>query len=165
VRETVTGTLMSELADGNLDAIVASLPLGADDLAEAPAFEDRFLLAVPAASPHAQSSPALAELIDADELLLLEDGHCLRDQALAVCRAIDPRRLRSFGATSLATVLQLVAAGQGITLAPELALAAGPFPTNGCGWSALPSRSRFARLALPGGVPRRARATIARLQS
>ena len=70
-------------------------------------------------------SPALAELISADELLLLEDGHCIRDQALAVCHAIDPRRLRSFGATSFSTLLQLVAAGHGVTLLPELAVNAG----------------------------------------
>ena len=84
-----------------------------------------FLLAAPAGSRHTARSPALAEAIEADELLLLEDGHCLRDQALAVCHRIDPRRLRSFGATSLATVLQLVAAGQGITLVPQLAIDAG----------------------------------------
>ena len=70
-------------------------------------------------------SPALAELISADELLLLEDGHCIRDQALAVCHAIDPRRLRSFGATSFSTLLQLVAAGHGVTLLPQLAVDAG----------------------------------------
>ena len=63
--------------------------------------------------------------IDTDDLLLLEDGHCLRDQALAVCKAIDPRRLRSFGATSLSTLLELVAAGQGVTFVPQLALSAG----------------------------------------
>lgn len=125
VRETVTATLVEELGAGRLDAIVASLPLGVDDLAEAPAFEDVFLLAAHQASPHAHRTPAVAELISADELLLLEDGHCLRAQALAVCRAIDPPRLRSFGATSLTTVLQLVAAGQGITLIPRLAIDAG----------------------------------------
>jgi LysR family hydrogen peroxide-inducible transcriptional activator len=122
VRETVTETLVGELAAGELDAVVASLPLDDDRLEEAPAFDDRFLLAAPAGSPHAGRSPAIAELIDADELLLLEDGHCLRDQALSVCHRIDPRRLRSFGATSLATVVQLVAAGQGVTLVPQLAI-------------------------------------------
>ena len=75
--------------------------------------------------PTRAQSPALAELISADELLLLEDGHCIRDQALAVCHAIDPRRLRSFGATSFSTLLQLVAAGHGVTLLPELAVDAG----------------------------------------
>jgi LysR family hydrogen peroxide-inducible transcriptional activator len=122
VRESVTRSLMSELAAGTLDAIVASVPLGGDDFAEAPAFDDRFLLAVPAGSPHARRKPALTELIATDELLLLEDGHCLRDQALEVCSAIDPKRLRSYGATSLSTVLHLVAAGQGITFVPEMAV-------------------------------------------
>ena len=110
---------------GELDAIVASLPLDHDDLEEAAAIDDRFLLAAPAGSPHAARSPALADLIAADELLLLEDGHCLRDQALAVCHAIDPARLRSFGATSFPTLLQLVAAGHGLTLLPEMAVNAG----------------------------------------
>ena len=125
VRETMTHQLVDELAAGALDAIVASLPLDAEGFEAAAAFDDVFLLAAPAGSPHAARSPAFVDLIDADELLLLEDGHCLREQALAVCRAVDPRRLRSFGATSLATVLQLVAAGQGITLVPQLAVDAG----------------------------------------
>jgi LysR family hydrogen peroxide-inducible transcriptional activator len=158
VRETVTATLVEELAAGRLDAIVASLPLGHDALAEAAAFEDAFLLAAHHASPHAHRTPAVAELISADELLLLEDGHCLRAQALAVCRAIDPPRLRSFGATSLTTVLQLVAAGQGITLIPRLAVDAGtvvdprltlvPFPepqpsrTLGLAWRRSSPRAR-----------------------
>jgi LysR family hydrogen peroxide-inducible transcriptional activator len=125
VRETVTRSLADELARGEIDAMVASVPLGLGDFAEEPAFEDEFLLAAPAGSPHARRSPALAALIDTEELLLLEDGHCLRDQALAVCKAIDPRRLRSFGATSLSTILELVAAGQGVTFVPRLALSAG----------------------------------------
>ena len=125
VRETVTRSLVDELVGGELDAIVASLPLHGAELTEVAAFEDQFLLAAPAGSRHAQRSPALADLISAEDLLLLEDGHCLRDQALEVCAAIDPRRLRSFGATSLSTLLQLVAAGHGITLVPQLAVSAG----------------------------------------
>jgi LysR family hydrogen peroxide-inducible transcriptional activator len=125
VRETITDTLVEELVRGDLDAIIASVPLHHDDLEERAAFADRFLLAAPAGTPHAATSPALTELISADELLLLEDGHCIRDQALAVCHAIDPRRLRSFGATSFSTLLQLVAAGHGVTLLPELAVNAG----------------------------------------
>jgi LysR family hydrogen peroxide-inducible transcriptional activator len=125
VRETITATLVEELVGGELDAVVASVPLHSDELEERVAFEDVFLLAAPAGSPHAARSPALTELISADELLLLEDGHCIRDQALAVCQAIDPRRLKSFGATSFSTLLQLVAAGHGVTLLPELAVQAG----------------------------------------
>jgi LysR family hydrogen peroxide-inducible transcriptional activator len=127
VRETTTERLIGELADGSLDAILASLPLDRDDFEEAAAFDDAFLLAAPAGSKHAVQSPAFAELINADDLLLLEDGHCLRDQALSVCRNIDPRRLKSFGATSLSTVLQLVAAGQGVTLIPRIAIDVGLF--------------------------------------
>jgi LysR family hydrogen peroxide-inducible transcriptional activator len=122
IRESITPMLITELASGSLDAIVASMPLGVEELAEAPAFDDAFLLAAPAGSPHAKRKPALTALISADELLLLEDGHCLRDQALAVCSAIDPRRLKSYGATSLSTVLHLVAAGHGITFVPEIAI-------------------------------------------
>ncbi len=163
VRETITAHLVEELADGGLDAIVASLPLEAGDFEEVAAFDDAFLLAAPAGSPHARRSPALADTIDADELLLLEDGHCLRDQALAVCHRIDPRRLRSFGATSIATVLQLVAAGQGITLVPQMAVDAGvsadprlalvrfaapePYRTVGLAWRrASPRRAHFLAL-------------------
>lgn len=163
VRETITGHLVEELADGGLDAIVASLPLEVGDFEEVPAFDDAFLLAAPAGSPHARHSPALADMIDAEELLLLEDGHCLRDQALAVCHRIDPRRLRSFGATSIATVLQLVAAGQGITLVPQMAVDAGisadarlalvrfaapePYRTIGLAWrKASPRRAHFLAL-------------------
>lgn len=125
VRESITPVLVEELVAGGLDAIVASVPLGDDRLEEEVAFDDPFLLAAPVDSPHARRSPALPRLIEADELLLLEDGHCLRDQALTVCRTIDPRRLRSFGATSLATIFHLVAAGQGITLVPEISVDAG----------------------------------------
>ena len=125
VRETITATLVEEVVAGELDVIIASLLLNSDELEKEAAFDDAFLLAAPAGSPHMGRSPALAELISADELLLLEDGHCIRDQALAVCHAIDPRRLRSFGATSFSTLLQLVAAGHGVTLLPELAVNAG----------------------------------------
>jgi len=125
VRETVTRTLIEETAQGELDALVASVPLGDARFEEVPAFKDAFLLAVPAGSVHATHSSADPSQIAAEELLLLEDGHCLRDQALSICRAIDPSRLRSFGATSLTTIFHLVAAGQGITLVPEMAADVG----------------------------------------
>jgi LysR family hydrogen peroxide-inducible transcriptional activator len=122
IRESITRVLVRELVAGNLDGIIASLPLANDEIAEAIAFDDHFLLAAPRGSRHAKRNPALPELIATDELLLLEDGHCLRDQALTVCGSIDPSRLRSFGATSLTTVLQLVAAGHGITFVPAMAV-------------------------------------------
>jgi LysR family hydrogen peroxide-inducible transcriptional activator len=121
LREAITETIVDELKEGLLDAVIVSLPLEEPSLTEAEALTDRFMLAVPAASPLAGKNRIAAEEIASDELLLLADGHCLRDQALAVCHTIDPRRLRSYGATSLTTILELVAAGQGVTLLPELA--------------------------------------------
>lgn len=126
VRETVTATLVGELQDGGLDLIIASLPLGDPSFVEVPVFADAFLLAMPAAGPLSFGAFDRAADIPTETLLLLEDGHCLRDQTLASCGALDARRLTRAGVTSLATILQLVAAGQGITLLPELFLAATP---------------------------------------
>lgn len=120
LRETQTTTLMRELLAGDLDAVVMSLPIDDPDVEGEALFDDAFLLAVPGDSPLAGHNVATAELLHDEELLLLEDGHCFRDQALTVCRTIDPRRLKSFGATSLTTLMQLVANGQGITLLPRL---------------------------------------------
>ncbi|WP_237153540.1 hydrogen peroxide-inducible genes activator [Oryzibacter oryziterrae] len=125
VRETVTATLVEELNQGHLDVIVASSPLGDSNLVEWPLFRDTFLLALPPKGPYALGAVSSAADIPPEALLLLEDGHCLRDQTLASCGAIDARRLRNAGVTSLTTILHLVAAGQGITLLPELFLSAG----------------------------------------
>lgn len=122
VRETVTATLSDELAAGDLDVIVASVPLGHAAFEEVAVFADPFLLAVPRDGPFSDAGVAEASQIAPESLLLLEDGHCLRDQTLAVCGTIDARRLRSSGVTSLSTILQLVAAGQGITLLPRIFL-------------------------------------------
>lgn len=126
VRETVTAGLVSELQAGAIDLVIASLPLGDPSFVEAPVFTDSFLLATPATGPLSLGAFDKAADIPTEALLLLEDGHCLRDQALASCGALDARRLTRAGVTSLATILQLVAAGQGITLLPELFLAATP---------------------------------------
>ncbi|MFK8251696.1 hydrogen peroxide-inducible genes activator [Ancylobacter terrae] len=120
LRETQTDMLLGELLAGDLDAVILSLPVDHADLAALPLFEDAFLLAVPADAPVPADGMASADLLMREDLLLLEDGHCLRDQALQVCANIDPRRLRSYGATSLTTIVQLVANGQGVTLLPEL---------------------------------------------
>lgn len=126
VRETITATLAAELVDGTLDIAIVSLPLDDSSLVELPVFEDAFLLATPARGPLSLGSFDSAGDIPTEALLLLEDGHCLREQALASCGAIDSRRLTRAGVTSLNTILHLVAAGQGITLLPELFLAAMP---------------------------------------
>lgn len=140
VRETVTASLIGELQDGALDLIIASLPLGDPSFVEAPVFTDAFLLATPATGPLSLGAFGSAADIPTEALLLLEDGHCLRDQTLASCGALDARRLTRTGVTSLATILQLVAAGQGITLLPELFLAATPLDAG---------RVRLRRFSVP----------------
>ncbi len=114
LRETQTDMLITELLSGDLDAVMVSLPVDHPDCASLSLFEDAFLLAVPAEGPLAHGEGAARpELLERDDLLLLEDGHCLRDQALKVRANVDPRRLSSCGATSLTTIVQLVANGQG----------------------------------------------------
>src|SRR3990167_8060200 len=114
VRETKTATLMTELAGGDLVARIAPLPLTGDGIEAVALFEDAFLLASPDDDPVTVTSP---RDLPADRLLLLEEGHCLRDQALGACEISD---LSTFGATSLATLVQLVAHGQGLTLLPAM---------------------------------------------
>lgn len=120
LRETRTAHLVDEMVAGELDAIIVSLHLDRPELAERPLFRDPFLLAVPGSSVLAQSERASEDMLHSPDLLLLEDGHCFRDQALTVCGTLNASRLNSYGATSLSTLLQLVANGQGITLLPQL---------------------------------------------
>ncbi|MCC0056494.1 MAG: hydrogen peroxide-inducible genes activator [Rhodobiaceae bacterium] len=131
LREAVTDSLVDDLAGGKIDAMIASLPLRQGDFVERPAFEDEFLLAVPPGSSLAVRKKVSVAEIDQSELILLEDGHCLRDQALAVCGIVDPPQLRRFGASSLSTILHMVAAGHGITLAPRLAMGEGDADNSG----------------------------------
>ena len=122
LRETQTKILVDELTRGALDVLLLALPLQEVDAASVSLFEDPFLLAVPRDDPRPGGASVRAADIDLARLILLEEGHCLRDQALAFCAG--DRRDKSFGlgATSLATVLQMVANGYGITLLPQVAL-------------------------------------------
>jgi LysR family hydrogen peroxide-inducible transcriptional activator len=124
VRETQTRMLLDELAGGELDCVMLALPVESGDVETLRLFEDPFLLALPSAEPlPAQGRVALAN-VDQRRLILLEEGHCLRDQALAFCAATQRRDAPAgLGATSLATVMQMVANGYGVTLLPEVAAA------------------------------------------
>jgi LysR family hydrogen peroxide-inducible transcriptional activator len=119
--ETQTKMLVLELTHGALDVILLALPLDKPELETLPLFDDRFLLAVPADDPLPERTRVTTRDVNARKLVLLEEGHCLRAQALAYCA---PRADAdtSFGATSLATVMQMVASGYGVTLVPEVAI-------------------------------------------
>ncbi len=116
ILEAVTDRLLAALVTGDLDAAVAALPVPGDFQTET-LFEDRFLLASSADEP--VTAALRAEDVSADRLLLLDEGHCLADQALEVCNL--RRGRRTLGAASLTTLSRLVADGYGITLMPEMA--------------------------------------------
>ena len=124
LRETQTKMLLEELARGALDCVMLALPAEDADVETLRLFDDPFLLAVPAADERADRAAASASPISiSSRLILLEEGHCLRDQALAFCATSAPRcARRGLGATSLATVMQMVANGYGVTLLPEVAV-------------------------------------------
>jgi LysR family hydrogen peroxide-inducible transcriptional activator len=120
LRETQTKGLLEELNGGALDVVLLALPVEEPELTSMPLFEDPFLLAVPATDERTAGAPIGARDIDQQNLILLEEGHCLRDQALAYCTGA--RGDVRLGATSLATVMQMVANGYGITLLPSVAV-------------------------------------------
>jgi LysR family hydrogen peroxide-inducible transcriptional activator len=122
VRETQTRMLLDELASGALDAVMLALPAEGGDVETLPLFDDPFLLAVPAADKFAVHGRVNIEDVDQRRLILLEEGHCLRDQALAFCATTRRDQPASLGATSLATVMQMVANGYGVTLLPQVAV-------------------------------------------
>jgi LysR family transcriptional regulator, hydrogen peroxide-inducible genes activator len=182
LRETQTKVLIEELTAGELDAIMLALPLPDAEIETMRLFDDAFLLAVPADDPLPRSARVNPREIDQQRLILLEEGHCLRDQALAYCATARTQMPLSLGATSLATVMQMVASGYGVTLVPEVAVdvevrdervkllrfsAPEPGRTIGLGWRRTsPRKADFLALGqiaieALGAVPKRRRAAAA----
>lgn len=122
VRETQTKTLLEELVRGELDCVMLALPVEDADVDTLSLFDDAFLLAVPAADERPLRGRVGIADVDQRRLILLEEGHCLRDQALALCSTTRGKAPAGLGATSLATVMQMVASGYGVTLVPEVAV-------------------------------------------
>lgn len=120
--EDKTEAILRQLREGKLDAGILALPIHDHHLHTEKLFEEPFVLAVPEHSPLAdRTSIKMADLAD-QSILLLEDGHCLRDQALEVCQLAGAGEKTGFRATSLETLRQMVAADVGITLLPTLAV-------------------------------------------
>ena len=106
-----------------LDLAIVALQIDEPEIARMPLFEDRFHVAVPPGHPLAKANAVPQRMLATENLLLLEEGHCLRDQALSFCNSFGAtRQMEEFGATSLATIVQMVASGYGIALLPEMAL-------------------------------------------
>jgi len=120
--EEKTDVILRELREGKLDAGVLALPLHDDQLHTEFLFEEPFLLAVPDSHPLAARETLTMRDLAQESLLLLEDGHCMREQSLDVCHLAGASEKTGFRATSLETLRQMVAANVGITLLPMLAV-------------------------------------------
>ena len=124
--EYQTQPLLEKLRSGDIELGILALPVAPDGLEIRELYTESFHAALPSTSPLAKKTSIRLEDLTGENLLLLEDGHCLRDQALEICNRIDIRESGDYRATSLETLRQMVAAGLGVTLLPELA-ARGPF--------------------------------------
>jgi LysR family hydrogen peroxide-inducible transcriptional activator len=120
--EHQTEALLKRLRDGEIDLGIMALPIAADGLDTRLLYEEAFTVALPNEHPLAAKSSIKVSDLRGQTLLLLEDGHCLREQALEVCSSIAVREAEDFRATSLETLRQMVVAGLGITLLPETAV-------------------------------------------
>lgn len=119
--EYQTGELLERLSIGDVDLAVLALPVEDGGLEVEPVYEEQFLAALPAGHPLSGKKQLSVADLDAQTVLLLADGHCLRDQALEVCSRVDVDEPQDFRATSLETLRQMVSTGLGITLLPALA--------------------------------------------
>jgi LysR family hydrogen peroxide-inducible transcriptional activator len=121
IRETVTPKLIQELAEGRLDTAIVALPVSEPSFTEVALFSENFLLVRPGEDEGTPlpSSESLREM----RLLLLEEGHCFRDQALSFCNMQSQPPREVLDASSLSTLVQMVSAGIGVTLIPEMAVA------------------------------------------
>ncbi|GGE08950.1 LysR family transcriptional regulator, hydrogen peroxide-inducible genes activator [Gemmobacter megaterium] len=120
LRETVTPKLLQELLDGRLDTAIVALPVSEPALTEVALFSEDFVLVRPAQD--ADRPVPDAAMLREMRLLLLEEGHCFRDQALSFCSMASTRPRELMDGSSLATLVQMVAAGIGVTLIPEMAV-------------------------------------------
>lgn len=120
VRETLTPTLLRELGEGRLDTCILALPVSEPSFAEVALFEEEFVLVRPDADA-GKPVPNLESLREM-RLLLLEEGHCLRDQALSFCNLRSGLPRESLDGSSLSTLVQMVSSGIGVTLIPEMAV-------------------------------------------
>jgi LysR family transcriptional regulator, hydrogen peroxide-inducible genes activator len=120
--EEKTEVVLRQLREGRLDAGILALPIHDDQLHTEFLFEEQFVLAVPEKHGLAKRTTLKIDDLSDESLLLLEEGHCLRDQALDVCHLAGANEKSGFRATSLETLRQMVAANVGITLLPSLAV-------------------------------------------
>ena len=158
LREDKTADLLAALDAGELDLLLLALDAPTGDAATLELFRDPFIGLVPVTHSLAKRERLRLHDLEGEAVLLLDDGHCLRDQALSVCRQRGAHEWGDFRATSLGTLAQMVEGGMGITLLPEMAV---PFETRATPSAtarpfARPAPSRSIGLAWRRSSPRRA---------
>lgn len=119
--EDQTQRIVERMMDGELDVLLLALPFAIRGADELPLFKDRFCLAYREGTSRVDPEKYRFSRLDADSVLLLEDGHCLRDHALAACKIRNSEKVRSFNASSLLTLVEMVDADLGISFLPEMA--------------------------------------------
>jgi LysR family hydrogen peroxide-inducible transcriptional activator len=127
LREDLTHRLVADVRSGALDGALVALPYDMTGLEYAHVEDDELMAAFPANHPLSQAARVAPSRLDGEELILLEDGHCLRDHALTACGMGSARHARDegFAATSLATLVQMVSSGLGVSFLPAMAVEAG----------------------------------------
>ena len=125
LREDLTSNLLERLRQGSLDALLLALPIRGEDLEVMGLFREAFVVALPKGHALAEQRYVCEKSLSAENVMLLEEGHCMRDQTLAICSATDSSQREELKATSIETLRQMVAAGVGCTLLPRLAAVPG----------------------------------------
>lgn len=120
--EEKTQNLLQQLSQGEIDAALLALPINKDQFDVIPVCKEEFLLAVPSAHPLARRKEIELDELQGQNLMLLDEGHCLREQALSVCQLAGAGENTTFRASSLETLRQMVVSGLGVTLIPAMAV-------------------------------------------
>jgi LysR family transcriptional regulator, hydrogen peroxide-inducible genes activator len=157
--EDMTDRIAAGLTEGRLDALLLALPYELPGVETMTLFDDPFVFACRTDHPLAGERSVPVEQLTDEPLLLLQDGHCLSDQAIAACRLADRRGRTPFAATSLPTLIQMVDNGLGVTLLPKLAIDAGAIEGTSirlCPLAGEPPPGREIALAWRRGSPHRA---------
>ena len=147
LREETSQSACEQLHRGQLDCVLLAVPYPCGDVDSAPLFDDRLFVAFPRGEAPGEGSVS-ADAIDADRLLMLEDGHCLKDHALAACNRPELRAGAAMMGTSLHTLVQMVDNGLGLTFVPEMAIEAGILEGTRIGARPLASKHAYRTIAL-----------------
>ena len=130
LREDLTSNLLERLRQGSLDALLLALPVRGEDLDVMGLFSEPFVVALPKGHALAEQQYVSEKSLSAENVMLLEEGHCMRDQTLAICGTTSSDQREELKATSIETLRQMVAAGVGCTLLPQLAAIPGAGSIN-----------------------------------